>query len=135
MGCASGVPVGRIPPLAIKARKDVRLGGAALGALTWFMIGFLVVLVGVFIIMAAGIYYAYRQASQSKAEVGGVVMIGPIPIVFGTSWKMAIIAMALAVVLMVIALALMLAVGRTMSAPTAPAGAALALLPPSFRLS
>lgn len=99
-------------------------------------VGFLLVLLGIFVIMVAGIYYAYRQASQanqSRAEVGGVVMIGPIPIVFGTSWKMAVIAMVLAAVLIVLAIAMMLLLRAAAPAPAtqAPASALAALLAPA----
>ena len=39
----------------------------------------------------------------TNASIGGVVMIGPIPIVFGNSPRMAVVAEVLAIVLMVIA--------------------------------
>ncbi|ADL19142.1 hypothetical protein ASAC_0736 [Acidilobus saccharovorans 345-15] len=101
-----------------------------MNAAAWFLIGFLIILVGMFIIVAAGVYEAYRQSSQAKGQVqaGGVVMIGPIPIVFGTSWKMAIIAMVLAIVLIVISIALML-LARGMTLPRAESLAALLLRP------
>ncbi|MFP3080758.1 MAG: DUF131 domain-containing protein [Acidilobus sp.] len=100
-----------------------------MNAAAWFTIGFLVILIGVFIIMAAGIYEAYRQASQAqgqKVQAGGVIMIGPIPIIFGTSWKMTIIAIVLAIALMVIAIIFML-VARGMATPSGQAAAAALL--------
>ena len=39
----------------------------------------------------------------TNASIGGVVMIGPIPIVFGNSPRMAVVAEVLAIVLIVIA--------------------------------
>lgn len=116
-------------PKALRA-AGLETWGGPVNALAWFTAGFIIVLIGVFIIMAAGIYYAYRQASQSnqtKAEVGGVVMIGPVPIIFGTSWKMAIIAIVLAIVLMVIAVALMF-LARGLSVPPQQAAQAVAAL-------
>ncbi|ESQ21686.1 MAG: Protein of unknown function DUF131 [uncultured Acidilobus sp. CIS] len=46
-------------------------------------------------------------------------MIGPVPIIFGTSWRMAIIAIVLAIVLIAIALVMMLLVGRAVAVPQA----------------
>ena len=98
-----------------------------MGAATWIFVGFIVVLIGMFIIMAAALYQATGGSGSSKAEAGGVVMIGPIPIVFGTSWRAAIIAMALAVVLMVIAVVMMLLAGRALQPPPSPPTARLLL--------
>ncbi|MGC9157311.1 MAG: TIGR00304 family membrane protein [Candidatus Micrarchaeia archaeon] len=41
--------------------------------------------------------------NASNASIGGVVMIGPIPIVFGNSPRMVVVAEVLAIVLIVIA--------------------------------
>ena len=54
-------------------------------------IGFLLVFIGTLMTAASG---------ETDVEGGGVIMIGPIPIVFGTSRGAATIAMILAVVLM-----------------------------------
>ena len=47
---------------------------------------------------------------RSKTKVGGVVLIGPVPIAFGSSMKMAITMMVIGVVLAIVALAIILAV-------------------------
>lgn len=40
-------------------------------------------------------------SSKSKLRGGGVVLIGPIPIVFGTSWKMTIVALVITIIALV----------------------------------
>jgi uncharacterized protein (TIGR00304 family) len=50
--------------------------------------------------------YPYREdsisheSSKTKVRGGGVVLIGPIPIVFGTSWKMTVIVLILAILVL-----------------------------------
>ncbi|MGC9072064.1 MAG: TIGR00304 family membrane protein [Acidilobus sp.] len=82
----------------------------------WLAVGFLLIFAGMAVIVAAVLLSALGQQGQ-RVEAGGVVMIGPIPIVFGTSWKMATIAIVLAIALMVIAIALMLLTGRAFTPP------------------
>ena len=60
------------------------------------LIGFLLVFVGTLVAAAGG---------DGDVEGGGVIMIGPIPIVFGTSKGAATFAMVLAVILMILWLA------------------------------
>lgn len=45
-----------------------------------------------------------QMEKKSQVKGGGVVLIGPIPIVFGSDAKMAIIAMVLAIVMILLAL-------------------------------
>ena len=70
-----------------------------LGLLLVF-IGFLVILAGVFSMA----YQAWKTGDVEKLEVrgGGIIMIGPIPIIFGTDVATLKILMLLAIVLMVI---------------------------------
>ena len=44
------------------------------------------------------------EAKSEKIKGGGVIMIGPLPIVFGTDKKYALIAIILAIVLMTLAI-------------------------------
>jgi len=64
------------------------------------LIGFLVILAGVFSMA----YQAWKTGADEKPEVrgGGIIMIGPIPIIFGTDAAALKILMILAIVLMVI---------------------------------
>ncbi|MEB3850976.1 MAG: DUF131 domain-containing protein [Desulfurococcales archaeon] len=66
--------------------------------------GVLLVLLG-FALIFLGVLRASLEGG-GRVEGGGVVMVGPIPIVFGTSLRAAVAAMVLALALMVVALLL-----------------------------
>lgn len=64
--------------------------------------GIVVALVGMGIMMVA--VASHGKGSGGEARGGGVVMIGPIPIIFGTDAKWASLAVVLAIALIVIVL-------------------------------
>ena len=66
--------------------------------------GLLLALVGMGIMVAS--IASHSGGSGGEVKGGGVVMIGPIPIVFGSDAKWASIAMILAMVLIVVSLIL-----------------------------
>ena len=75
-------------------------------------VGFLIVLVGLLIILAGVFSMAYQSWKTGSGSVerpeagvrgGGIVMIGPIPIIFGTDVGALKIVMILAIALMIIA--------------------------------
>ena len=70
------------------------------------MAGVLLVLVGFGVIAVAMLSRARTDGVEVKG--GGVLMIGPIPIIFGSDMKWASIAIVLAIVLIVVSLALSL---------------------------
>lgn len=61
----------------------------------------LVLIVGGFLLLFITLL---RRSSDYKLEGGGVLIVGPIPIVFGTSQKVTAILIVLAIVLMLIVL-------------------------------
>ncbi|MGC8975729.1 MAG: TIGR00304 family membrane protein [Thermoprotei archaeon] len=61
----------------------------------------LALIVGGFLLLFAT---SLRRSSEHKFEGGGVLIIGPIPIVFGTSQKISVILLVLAIALTLIAL-------------------------------
>lgn len=73
--------------------------------------GVILVFLGMILIffgVLAGALSGIKEGKVSgKTEAGGVILIGPIPIIFGTSWRMAIIASILAIALIVLALILL----------------------------
>ena len=76
------------------------------------VVGVLVILVGFVILFLATIQAGRSRGddeSQKKTEVkgGGVVLIGPIPIVFGSDAKWASVAIVLAIILVLISLLVM----------------------------
>ncbi len=77
-------------------------------------LGFLIVFVGMLVILAGVFSMAYQswktggmEKPESGVRGGGVIMIGPIPIIFGSDVGALKIVMILAIVLMVIAIILM----------------------------
>jgi len=87
----------------------------------WMMLGVALLLAG-FIFVAAGMlcmfYHAWRQAERPSADGetaerpevggGGIVMIGPFPIIFGTDTASVKIVIILAIVLILLAFLLLL---------------------------
>ncbi|RUM48024.1 MAG: TIGR00304 family protein [Hyperthermus sp.] len=73
------------------------------------MIGFALIFVGMLVMIASILYQALKQGGGGK--YGGVVVIGPLPIVFGSDSGMVKIAVISAIALMVIALLLMIIPG------------------------
>jgi len=78
-------------------------------------LGFLLVFIGILVILAGMLSMAYQSWKTGgegieKPETGvrgaGVIMIGPIPIIFGTNVAALKLVMILAIVLMVIAVIL-----------------------------
>ncbi len=77
-------------------------------------LGFLVVLLGMLLILLGAFSQAYQSWKTSSAEqqenggrAGGVIMIGPIPLIFGSDPGAVKLAIILAIVLMALALILM----------------------------
>jgi uncharacterized protein (TIGR00304 family) len=71
-------------------------------------IGFLIIVIGVVIILLGALFLASGGSASGETEVGGVIIIGPIPIIFGSSSKAALIAAVLGLVIMVISLIIFL---------------------------
>jgi uncharacterized protein (TIGR00304 family) len=63
------------------------------------LLGIVLVILGMFILMLS-----LWRAGEGRGEAGGVVIVGPVPIVFGTSQRVATMVMVLAIVLTVVTL-------------------------------
>ena len=63
-------------------------------------IGFLLIFVGIILIVASMIYEGFKRRNM-KIEGGGVVFIGPIPIVFGTNEKMVYVSITIALMILI----------------------------------
>ncbi|MCW4023822.1 MAG: DUF131 domain-containing protein [Candidatus Bathyarchaeota archaeon] len=70
----------------------------------FFSLGTLLIIVGVIVVILAVILSSTSRGDREKAKVkgAGVVMIGPIPIIFGTDKKSATTVVALALALTII---------------------------------
>ncbi len=67
-------------------------------------IGVALILMGILAVMASSV----QSTGQGEAGYGGVVLIGPVPIIFGSSPEMAIFSMVMAAALMMVYFALFL---------------------------
>ncbi|AFH43365.1 DUF131 domain-containing protein [Fervidicoccus fontis] len=70
-------------------------------------IGFLLVFIGIIVIMGAFLYMFMKSpSSSSEVQGGGIIFIGPIPIIFGSSKNITksllIVAMVISLVLIVV---------------------------------
>jgi uncharacterized protein (TIGR00304 family) len=68
-------------------------------------VGIGLVLLGVFVFFLYGALNAQgagKSAENSSVQAGGVVFIGPVPIVFGSNTNIALIALAIGVVMVVL---------------------------------
>ena len=73
-------------------------------ALLLFAVGFVVMLVGVLLIMLSALREAERRTEGREVEAGGVLIVGPVPIVVGSSQRIAKILLVLAIVLTLLVL-------------------------------
>jgi uncharacterized protein (TIGR00304 family) len=70
-----------------------------------FAVGLALIVVGIIIVVLAIILSAMRGAGKGKVEAAGVIMIGPIPIIFGTNKEsvktVLVLALTLTIVLVI----------------------------------
>ncbi len=55
-----------------------------------------------FMLVFLGVFLGALSGSMGKVEGGGVVMIGPIPIIFGTSERIVLLAMVLTLIMIIV---------------------------------
>jgi len=67
--------------------------------LTLLLIGFILIFIGTLVI-----FLGLMGRGKGKVEGGGVIIIGPIPIVFGSSQKVSTILVVLAIILTILVL-------------------------------
>ena len=78
------------------------------------MVGVLIVVLGIaislvgFLLMLFGALLSGEEDRENRVEGGGVLIIGPIPIVFGTSRRAALIAAVIGLVLVAVTTAFLL---------------------------
>lgn len=69
-------------------------------------LGFILVFLG--LMFPPGEVKERKEISREKIKGGGVILIGPIPIIFGLDYKYAILAIVLAIILMLIVFLLLM---------------------------
>jgi uncharacterized protein (TIGR00304 family) len=71
----------------------------------FFAVGLALIVIGIIIIVSAIFLAAIRGAGKRKVEAAGVIMIGPIPIIFGTNKEsvktVLVLALTLTIVLVI----------------------------------
>ncbi|ADP77634.1 Protein of unknown function DUF131 [Methanothermus fervidus DSM 2088] len=69
------------------------------------LFGIVIVFLGMLLVIVGSIlqYASVSKTGKSEVKTGGVVMIGPIPIIFGSDRQMAILGVVLAIILMILA--------------------------------
>jgi uncharacterized protein (TIGR00304 family) len=70
----------------------------------FYTLGIALIVVGIITIVAAIILASVGDAKKRKLSAAGVIMIGPIPIIFGTDKKSVKTVLALALALTIVAL-------------------------------
>lgn len=79
-----------------------------------FIVGFLMLAMGQLELQASGVLREARpelrtETSSAKKEYGGVVMIGPVPIVFGSNRTIALIMLVLGIIAAIVLLGILAA--------------------------
>lgn len=69
--------------------------------------GVILVFIGIMLVFVGALAGMLGAGKNVKTEAGGVVLIGPVPIIFGTSWRAALVVSILAIIMIVLALVLM----------------------------
>jgi len=75
---------------------------------TLYTLGFALILVGVLILIVASVLVAFMRGKKEKMKAAGVIIIGPVPIIFGTDKKAVKTILVLSIILTVSLIAGML---------------------------
>ncbi len=71
-------------------------------SLLMFMLGVMLVLIGFLILVVGILRHGGVKASETRIEGGGLLLIGPIPLIFGTNRGILIAMMIILIVLIVV---------------------------------
>ncbi len=72
---------------------------------TLFTLGAALILVGVFVLIAAIILMGTKRSQQGKTRTAGVIIVGPVPIIFGNDKEALKTVLTLAIILTVLVIA------------------------------
>ena len=82
------------------------MSGLIVASLLMLIVSIVLIAIGVLLIFIDSLRESRREGR--RVEAGGVLIIGPLPIVFGTSERVARIVLILAIILTVLAIAMYL---------------------------
>ncbi len=75
---------------------------------TLYSAGFILVVVGIVVLIAAAIRISIKQSSKGNSKAAGAIIIGPVPIIFGSDKKSVKTILTLSVALTALLIAAML---------------------------
>jgi uncharacterized protein (TIGR00304 family) len=70
----------------------------------FYTLGIALIVIGIIVIVAAIILASLSGTKKAKVHAAGVIMVGPIPIIFGTDKKSVKVVLVLALALTIVAL-------------------------------
>lgn len=82
------------------------MSGLIVASLLMLIVSIVLIAIGVLLIFIDSLRESRRE--DRRVEAGGVLIIGPLPIVFGTSERVARIVLILAIILTILAIAMYL---------------------------
>ncbi len=88
--------------------SNLRGGDIRLAQVSVVSIGFALVIIGFMLAFLAVILLVFKARGTGKTRGGGILLIGPIPIIFGSDRESAKILMILAIILIAIVLVFMI---------------------------
>ncbi|MGF3523043.1 MAG: TIGR00304 family membrane protein [Candidatus Bathyarchaeia archaeon] len=71
-------------------------------------LGLALIMIGVGVIVLAAVIISVKSSRKGNVKAAGVIMMGPVPIIFGTDKETAKTVLALAIILTALAIVLML---------------------------
>jgi len=78
----------------------------------WVIAGFILILLGALIIFGGIFYSILKSNSEKEVRGGGIIMIGPFPIIFGSDTDSLKFVSILAIILMIISLLFMIVISK-----------------------
>jgi len=66
------------------------------------VLGFIVVIIGILLIFIGTVFSSFKGTSERNIETGGVLLIGPIPIIFGNSKPLIILSIGGAILMVLV---------------------------------
>ena len=82
-----------------------------------FTLGLFIIFIGFIIIIFALLFREVEKGEEAKSKGGGIIIIGPIPIVFGSDKHMILFAAVIGIILTIFALIIFLVFNNYMGIP------------------
>jgi len=70
----------------------------------WYIVGFMLIILGIIILLGGFFYSIYKSDYEKEVKGGGVIMIGPFPIIFGSDTESLKFVSILAIILMIVSI-------------------------------